>query len=104
MQGGVPRHPPLCIAWYGTGIGTNLVPAQLYLDTARLGLMSPSAQLAQIGFTRFAGEAAGSLYFDKLLAGGFPEWPASFQRRYPGLLSWGGLSRLKCAMLIRHMR
>lgn len=98
MLGGVPRHPPLCFAWYGTGIGTDLVPAQLYLDTARLGLMSPSAQLAQISFAQFAGEAAGSLYFDKLLADGFQDWPASYQRRYPGLFSWGGLSQIKAGI------
>src|SRR5262245_55596945 len=43
--------------------------ARLYLDTARLGLMSPSAQLAARDFARLAGEGVSTLYFQKLLRG-----------------------------------
>lgn len=71
------------------------MPARLYLDTARLGLMSRSAQQIQIDFARFVGEEAGSLYFDRLLKNGTHGWPNSFQRRYPALRAWQGVSHLK---------
>ena len=48
----------------------RFVPTQLYLDTARLGLMSPSAQRLQIDFIRFAGGEGASLYWDQFLRGG----------------------------------
>ena len=76
-------------------MGIDLVPAQLYLDTARLGLMSPSAQFAQMDFARFSGEAPGSLYFDQLLDRGFAAWPASLRRRYSRLHCWPGLAGIK---------
>ena len=67
----------------------------LYLDTARLGQMSCSAQLAHIDFVRLAGEEAGSLYFDDFLRHGFQAWPAALQQRFSGLTGWQGVGHLK---------
>ena len=44
------------------------MPTRLYLDTARLGLMSRSAQQIHIDFVRFVGEEGASLYFDQFLS------------------------------------
>ena len=74
------------------------VPARLYLDRARLGLMSPSAQRVQIDFARLAGEESGTLYFEQLLRLGFDTWPKTLQHRYPALRSWQGLAHLKRGM------
>ena len=71
------------------------MPTRLYLDTARLGLMSPSAQQIQIDFSRFAGEEPASLYFDAFLKSGTREWPPSLCRRFPALKTWQGISHLK---------
>ena len=51
------------------------MPDLLYLDTARLGRMSPSAQLSQIEFVRMSGEFGGSLYFERFLEHGSNELP-----------------------------
>lgn len=67
----------------------------LYLDTARLGQMSRSAQLAHIDFVRLAGEEAGSLYFDDLLRYGSAAWPLQLQKRFTGLAGWHGIEPLK---------
>ena len=74
------------------------MPTRLYLDTARLGLMSRSAQQIHIDFVRFVGEEGASLYFDQLLTGGTAAWPASLRRRFPALQSWQGISHLKEAL------
>lgn len=68
-------------------------PAWLYLDTARLGLMSPSAQLAAGDFARLAGEGALGLYAEKFLSHGSPAIPGA-ENRYPALASWRGLRDL----------
>jgi Aminotransferase class-V len=68
---------------------------RLYLDTARLGQMSRGAQLAHIDFARWAGEEAGSLYFDEFLRHGFATLPPALQDRYSGLASWRGIADLK---------
>ncbi len=68
---------------------------QLYLDTARLGRMSPRAQHAHIDFARMAGDEGGSLLFDTFLRAGARTWPAEAQARYPGLDCWGGVAALK---------
>ena len=67
----------------------------MYLDTARLGRMSLGAQQAHCDFTRWAGEEAGSLYFDDFLRHGLSALPRELQRRYPGLAGWQGISDLK---------
>lgn len=70
---------------------------RLYLDTARLGLMSLSAQLAHRDFARFAGEEGLSLYWDRFLHNGFEALPPSLQQRHRGLDTWRGVSELKTA-------
>jgi len=71
------------------------VAAPLYLDTARLGLMSPAARRAASDFTRLAGREGGSVVFERLLQHGtaraMPGGPAA----YPGLAGWGGVEDLR---------
>jgi selenocysteine lyase/cysteine desulfurase len=67
----------------------------LYLDTARLGRMSPGAVAAHRDFVTLAGDEGGGLYFDRFLSGGLQSCPSSFQSLYPGLAEWEGVGRLK---------
>ena len=67
----------------------------LYLDTARLGQMSPRARSLHHHFVRLASEEAGSLHFDDFLRHGFGSWPSRLKNRYPGLSLWQGLCDLK---------
>lgn len=71
------------------------MPELLYLDTARLGRMSPGAAAANRDFVALAGDEGGGLYFDRFLANGFRECPDSFPTRYPGLANWRGVGGLK---------
>lgn len=66
----------------------------LYLDTARLGQMSPRACRASVDFARLASEQGCSLYFSKFLSGGTSAWPESLTDRYPGLGEWQGFAAL----------
>ncbi len=70
-------------------------PTQLYLDTARLGQMSPRAQQAQLDFTRLAGSEGGSLWFERFLRTGSADWSPATQARFPGLRAWRGMASLK---------
>jgi len=70
-------------------------PTLLYLDTARLGRMTPGARQAHLDFTRLAGEEGGSALFDHFLRLGVDAWPGALRDRYPGLSSWQGLGPLK---------
>lgn len=70
------------------------MPDTLYLDTARLGQMATTAQRAGLDFVRFAGEEAGSMYFDEFLQAGSGVWPAGLRHRYPGLSLWQGVASL----------
>lgn len=70
-------------------------PTQLYLDTARLGRMSPRAQQAHLDFARLAGEEGGSLFFENFLRVGAGDWADETQASYPGLASWRGVGSLK---------
>lgn len=63
----------------------------LYLDTARLGQMSPRACRASVDFARLASEQGCSLYFSQFLSGGTSAWPDSLTRRYPELGEWQGI-------------
>ena len=47
------------------------MPLRLYLDTARLGRMSPRAQRAQFDFVRLAVEEGCTLYWERFLRHGF---------------------------------
>ncbi len=71
------------------------MPSTLYLDAARMGQMTPSAQWALQDFVRVAGEVGCTLYFERFFKEGFSAWPASYQTRFPGLRSWGGIAELK---------
>ena len=68
---------------------------ELYLDTARLGRMSPRAQRAHLDFARLAGEEGGSLFYEAFLRAGASEWPTDAQARYSGLTGWHGVGALK---------
>ncbi len=70
----------------------------LYLDTARLGRMSPGARRAVHSFTDMIGEEGGSLYSEQFLRHGLSACPAPFQDRYSGLTSWSGVGELKSAL------
>lgn len=74
------------------------MPTDLYLDTARFGLMASSAQRADADFARLCAEEGGSVHIDELLSGGSEAWPAGMRDRYAGLAGWGGVSRLKEAL------
>ena len=74
------------------------VPARLYLDTARLGLMSPNAQLAAGDFVRLASEGAFTLYFDRFLSAGAKCWPDGWLTKYSGLARWPGVAGLKASL------
>jgi hypothetical protein len=71
----------------------------VYWDWARLGPMSPAAQRAQLDFVRLVAEEPSSLYFEQFLRDGFHAWPDSYQRRFPGLDTWPGVSGLKYRLL-----
>lgn len=66
----------------------------LYLDTARLGQMSPRACRAAVDFARFSSEHGCSLYLSQLLADGHGSWPGPLGRAYPGLDHWQGVTEL----------
>jgi selenocysteine lyase/cysteine desulfurase len=70
----------------------------LYLDTARLGQMSPAAQRAQEDFARLAGEVGGAIQFEGFLRNGFDACDSALQHRLPGLATWEGIGRLKKAL------
>jgi selenocysteine lyase/cysteine desulfurase len=74
------------------------LPNSLYLDTARLGRLSPSAQQTHLDFVRLAAEEPSSLYFEKFLHGGFSAWPARYQRRFSRLSCWPGIGKLKASL------
>lgn len=70
----------------------------LYLDTARLGQMSPRACRASVDLTRFANKNGPSLYFSHLLQSGFDDWPDSLKTRYRGLADWSGVATLRARL------
>jgi hypothetical protein len=67
----------------------------LYLDTARFGLMGPSVCQAQIDFLRFCAEEGASACAEDFLLHGPGAWPAPLRYRYPGLAAWQGVASLK---------
>jgi Aminotransferase class-V len=73
--------------------------AGLYLDTARLGLMVPSAQLAVSDFARFTGEVGLTLYGQDFLFEGSCALPDEFAERFPYLRTWAGITALKATLL-----
>src|SRR5262245_54562705 len=77
-----------------------LFPTTLYLDTARLGRMTPRAQRAHLDFTRLAGEEGGSLFFERFLRCGVEAWPESSRAAYAGLSDWRGVAALKSSLRV----
>ena len=67
----------------------------LYLDTARLGLMTTGAQAAHQDFVRLAAAEGGSALFERFLRWGLQACGARVGSRYPGLASWQGVAALK---------
>ena len=73
------------------GMRANL----LYLDTARLGRMTPRAQAAHRDFCRLATEEGGSPLIERFLRRGLAACGDRAVSRYPGLASWQGVTPLK---------
>ncbi|HYT87565.1 MAG TPA: aminotransferase class V-fold PLP-dependent enzyme [Gemmataceae bacterium] len=71
------------------------MPTDLYLDTARFGLVVPAAQGAQVDFARLCGKEGGSAHIDEFLREGTEAWPASMRGCYSGLAAWRGVAQLK---------
>ena len=80
------------------------MPTLLYLDTARLGLMSERARQAHLDYLRLAGEEGCSLYFDRFLREGFSAWPRRLQSRYRHLSDWQGVGELKDSLASLYRR
>ncbi|RUL87984.1 aminotransferase class V-fold PLP-dependent enzyme [Tautonia sociabilis] len=67
------------------------MPTQLYLDTARLGLMGPRVQGACRDFARFCGDEGASAAAERFLRRGAEDRSDEVRVRYPGLADWRGL-------------
>ncbi len=67
----------------------------LYLDTARLGRMTPCAQQANVEFTRFAADKVCPPYFEDFLAYGADVCPNGFREQFRELAKWPGIAGLK---------
>ncbi|MGB7326742.1 MAG: aminotransferase class V-fold PLP-dependent enzyme [Rubripirellula sp.] len=67
----------------------------LYLDTARLGQITPTAHRALRDITEFNAEFGASVLFDDLLHGGVQALPDHVRHRYAGLQSWSGISETR---------
>lgn len=71
---------------------------RLYLDSARMGLLSERAKLAHFEYVRLAATEGCSLYFSRLLENGFSDWPGGIRRSYPALGNWQGIRELERAL------
>ncbi len=76
------------------------MPTELYLDSARLGLMPPRARRAQHDFVRLVGREGASAAVTGLLRGGFDSWPRELRSRYPDLGDWRGIGPLLQAIRV----
>ncbi len=70
----------------------------LYLDTARLGRLTPCAQQAIVEFTRFAADKVCPPYFEDFLAYGADACPNDFREQFPALANWLGIAGLKARL------
>lgn len=70
----------------------------LYLDTARLGPMSPQAQRTLHDFSRLTAEAPASLYVEDFMRHGFAALPEDDQQRFAELSAWPGLANWKASL------
>ena len=73
----------------------------LYLDTARLGRMAPSAQRAEQSLVSLAADEGNSAYFEHFVRRGLAECPLAVENRYSGLGHWAGVGELKYALRVR---
>jgi hypothetical protein len=69
--------------------------SRLYLDTARMGRVSPTAMAIQTDYLRFSAERGSSDAMRNLLLRGGDAWPSRLRRRYPYLARWHGVGPLK---------
>lgn len=67
----------------------------LYLDTARLGLMSPTTRLACRMYAELVASEGCSAAFEEFLWHGSDVWPARQHRETPALSLWRGPDELK---------
>jgi hypothetical protein len=68
---------------------------QLYLDTARMGQMTPGAQAAHCDFARLVGSMGASVPVERLLRRGYAACRPILNGQYPGLATWHGISEFK---------
>lgn len=74
------------------------MPTPLYLDTARLGPMSPLAQRLLCDFGRLTAEDPASPYIEDFLRLGFGTLPEERRVRFGDLAAWTGLADLKASL------
>lgn len=67
----------------------------LYLDTARLGRMSPSAQVAEQSLVALAAKEGNTAYYERFVRHGLSVCPLAAEERYSGLGHWAGVGELK---------
>ena len=79
----------------GTLRSDQIMPTRLYLDSARMGLLSERARRAHLDYVRLAATEGCSLYFSRLLENGYQDWPANIQAQYGALRDWQGLHELE---------
>lgn len=70
----------------------------LYLDTARLGRMTPAAQAAQKDLAALTGLIGGSHAFEIFLREGLQSLPHTLQSRFAGLADWRGIDELRTTL------
>ena len=71
------------------------MPIAHYLDTARLGLMTPTAAARHRDLLAFAAARGASVETDALLAGGGAALPAGVAARHPDLIGFPGVAGLR---------
>jgi hypothetical protein len=71
------------------------MPSPVYLDTARLGRISPTAMAIQADYLRFAAERGCPSSLRDLLINGGRLWPTKLRQRFPTLARWHGVGHLK---------
>ena len=67
---------------------------RLYLDSARMGLMSERARMALNDYGSCAAKYGCSLHFSTLLEHGFHACPEIMQQHFPALADWHGVPEL----------
>jgi selenocysteine lyase/cysteine desulfurase len=67
----------------------------VYLDTARLGRISPGALAIQTDYLRFSAKYGSSSALQHLLLRGGAEWAPQLRQAFPALSSWQGVEALQ---------